>query len=108
MCECSTFDNYNKAMTNKETPEQNTPDPTITPPMVFAMIEGCIPNGRQFLESVNTLIAQNTFLKAENEKLKEALASIRHATYARDTDDAILHQIGEILTETGFPYVQED
>lgn len=39
---------------------------------------------------------------------REALELIRHALYDRNTADAIIHKIGEILTEAGFPYEIDD
>jgi hypothetical protein len=52
--------------------------------------------------------AAELYCKSEVERLQAALKRIRHHTYDRDTDDAILNAISEILTEAGFPYESED
>ena len=44
----------------------------------------------------------------ENQKLREALKEIRFRLYGRDTDDEIIDQIKNVLTENGFPFVSED
>lgn len=48
--------------------------------------------------------AQRDALELKN----EYLARIRFALYARDTDDEIIANIDQILTEAGRPYENED
>lgn len=57
-------------------------------------------------EVVSDLIksAQRDALELKN----EYLARIRFAIYARDTDDEIIANIDQILTEAGHPYENED
>lgn len=54
------------------------------------------------------MLHERSAAQARIAELEAALANIRDAMYDRDTDDAVLHNIGNILTETGFPWVEDD
>lgn len=74
----------------------------------FELEQGELLANAKLIARAPEMASEITSLKAENERYRKALSSIRHATYDRDTDDSILHNIGGILTDAGFPYEQED
>lgn len=58
-------------MKEKEEPTGQQPEGDIvTLDMVYAMINGCIPGGREFLKSVHKLITENKELKSKLEQIK--------------------------------------